>query len=177
MFRAIINAFRIKEVRNRILFTIGILAIYRFGANITIPGVDATKILEQVQTGIMGMMDLFSGGALGRFAVFSLGIMPYITASIILQLLLTLNLLLIFLFKLLSLFSILLFTKSPIRNLNTSSNSCFTNFSSYNFIAIFYTFTLIRFWFPYAPDLSSHFSNHLFIYSPDHNCSIIRDIK
>ena len=87
MFRAIINAFRIREIRNRILFTIGILAIYRFGANITIPGVDTTAILEQVETGIMGMMDLFSGGALGRFAVFTLGIMPYITASIILQLL------------------------------------------------------------------------------------------
>ena len=87
MFRAIINAFRIKEVRNRILFTIAILAIYRFGANITLPGVDASKILEQVQTGIMGMMDLFSGGALERFAVFSLGIMPYITATIVIQLL------------------------------------------------------------------------------------------
>ena len=87
MFRAIINAFRIKEVRNRILFTFAILAIYRFGANITIPGVDASKILEQVQTGIMGMMDLFSGGALERFAVFSLGIMPYITATIVIQLL------------------------------------------------------------------------------------------
>ena len=87
MFRAILNAFRIKEVRNRILFTIGILAIYRFGANITIPGVDTAMVLEQVQTGIMGMMDLFSGGALGRFAVFTLGIMPYITATIIMQLL------------------------------------------------------------------------------------------
>ena len=87
MFRAIINAFRIKEVRNRIFFTIAILALYRFGANITLPGVDATKILEQVQTGIMGMMDLFSGGALERFAVFSLGIMPYITATIVIQLL------------------------------------------------------------------------------------------
>ncbi len=87
MFKAILNAFRIKEVRNRILFTIGILAIYRFGANITIPGVDTARVLEQVQTGIMGMMDLFSGGALGRFAVFTLGIMPYITATIIMQLL------------------------------------------------------------------------------------------
>jgi preprotein translocase subunit SecY len=87
MFRAILNAFRIKEIRNRILFTIGILAVYRFGANITIPGVDTTKILEQIETGIMGMMDLFSGGALGNFAVFTLGIMPYITATIILQLL------------------------------------------------------------------------------------------
>jgi preprotein translocase subunit SecY len=87
MFRAIMNAFRIKEVRNRILFTIGILALYRFGANVTIPGVDATKVLSQVETGIMGMMDLFSGGALGKFAVFSLGIMPYITSTIVMQLL------------------------------------------------------------------------------------------
>jgi preprotein translocase subunit SecY len=87
MFRAIINAFRISEIRNRILFTAGILAVYRFGANLTVPGVDASKILEQVETGIMGMMDLFSGGALGNFAVFSLGIMPYITATIVMQLL------------------------------------------------------------------------------------------
>jgi len=87
VFHAIINAFRIKEIRNRILFTIAILALYRFGANVTIPGIDASKILEQVQTGIMGMMDLFSGGALERFAVFSLGIMPYITATIVMQLL------------------------------------------------------------------------------------------
>jgi len=87
MFQAILNAFRIKEIRNRILFTLGMLALYRFGANITIPGVDASAIMEQVQTGMLGMMDLFSGGALGKFAVFSLGIMPYITASIIMNLL------------------------------------------------------------------------------------------
>ncbi|MFO7928158.1 MAG: preprotein translocase subunit SecY [Candidatus Humimicrobiaceae bacterium] len=87
MFRAIVNAFKIKEIRNKILFTIGILAIYRFGANLTIPGVDATVVTEQVQSGVIGMMDLFSGGALGRFAVFALGIMPYITATIIMQLL------------------------------------------------------------------------------------------
>ncbi len=87
MLRAIINAFRVKEIRNRILYTIGILAVYRLGANLTVPGVDASKILEQVETGLMGMMDLFSGGALGNFAVFSLGIMPYITATIVMQLL------------------------------------------------------------------------------------------
>jgi len=87
MWRAILNAFRIKEIRNRILFTIGIIAIYRFGANITVPGVDATVITDQVQSGLLGMVDLFSGGALSKFAVFSLGIMPYITASIIMQLL------------------------------------------------------------------------------------------
>jgi len=87
MFRALLNAFKIKELRNRILFTIGILALYRFGSNLTIPGVDAAVIFEQVQEGVMGLMDLFSGGGLGRFAVFSLGIMPYITATIIMQLL------------------------------------------------------------------------------------------
>ena len=87
MFRALLNAFKIKELRNRILFTIGILALYRFGANLTLPGVDATVILKQVEQGIMGMLDLFSGGALGNFSVFSLGIMPYITATIIMQLL------------------------------------------------------------------------------------------
>jgi len=87
MFRALLNAFKIKELRNRILFTIGILALYRFGANLTIPGVDPSVILQQVEEGIMGMLDLFSGGALGNFSVFSLGIMPYITATIIMQLL------------------------------------------------------------------------------------------
>ncbi len=87
MFRALLNAFKIKELRNRILFTIGILALYRFGANLTLPGVDATVILKQVEQGIMGMLDLFSGGALGKFSVFSLGIMPYITSTIIMQLL------------------------------------------------------------------------------------------
>ncbi len=87
MLRALITAFRIREIRNKILFTLGILAIYRLGANITIPGVDANVILEQVETGVLGMMDLFAGGALGNFAVFSLGIMPYITATIIMQLL------------------------------------------------------------------------------------------
>jgi len=87
MWRAIVNAFRIKEVRNRILYTIGILALYRFGANITVPGVDAAAVTSHVQSGLLGMVDLFSGGALSRFAVFSLGIMPYITATIIMQLL------------------------------------------------------------------------------------------
>ena len=61
--------------------------MYRFGANLTIPGVDATVITKQVESGLLGMVDLFSGGALSKFAVFSLGIMPYITSSIIMQLL------------------------------------------------------------------------------------------
>jgi preprotein translocase subunit SecY len=87
MWRAVVNAFRISEIRNRILFTIAILALYRFGANLTVPGVDPSAITQQVESGLLGMLDLFSGGALARFAVFSLGIMPYITSSIIMQLL------------------------------------------------------------------------------------------
>ncbi len=87
MWRAILNAFRIKEIRNRILYTLAILALYRFGANLTVPGVDVNAITKQVESGLLGIMDLFSGGALGKFAVFSLGIMPYITATIIMQLL------------------------------------------------------------------------------------------
>jgi preprotein translocase subunit SecY len=85
------NMFRIRDLRNKIFFTLAIFAIYRLGAAIPVPGVD----LDQVQqfadqaeaAGIVGLLNLFSGGALEVLSVFSLGIMPYITASIIMQLL------------------------------------------------------------------------------------------
>ena len=84
------NIFRIPDLRNRVLFTLGILAVYRLGAHIPTPGVD-TKALETFfnsQSGsALGLVDLFSGGNLRRLTVFALGIMPYITASIIFQLL------------------------------------------------------------------------------------------
>jgi preprotein translocase subunit SecY len=84
------NIFRIPDLRNRLLFTLGMLAIYRLGAHIPTPGVD-TKALESFfdsQSGsALGLVDLFSGGNLRRLTVFALGIMPYITASIIFQLL------------------------------------------------------------------------------------------
>lgn len=89
MIEAIRNALKIPDLRRRILFTLLILAIYRFGSYIPVPGVKVgliQKALSQ-QGGAFDFLDLFTGGALARFAVFALGIMPYITASIIMQLL------------------------------------------------------------------------------------------
>ncbi len=83
------NIFSIPDLRNRVLFMLGLLAVYRIGAFIPTPGInhDALETLFQSQAGtIFGFLDIFSGGALRRFSIFALGIMPYITASIILQL-------------------------------------------------------------------------------------------
>lgn len=90
MLKGIANAFRIPELRKKILITIGILALYRFGAYLSAPGVPFASMLEAFQTaaagsGAIAVLNLFSGGALSRVSVFSLGIMPYITAQIILQ--------------------------------------------------------------------------------------------
>ncbi len=89
MIEAIRNAFKIPDLRQKILFTLTIVAIYRFGAHVPVPGVDtkAIKALFTNEAGVLGFLDLFSGGALSNFAIFALGIMPYITASIIMQLL------------------------------------------------------------------------------------------
>lgn len=81
-----------KELRNKILFTLGMLAIYRLGVHVPVPGVDPKLIMEFFQaqsSGIFGLFNTFTGGALERFSVFALGIMPYISASIIFQLLQT----------------------------------------------------------------------------------------
>jgi preprotein translocase subunit SecY len=90
MLEKFLNIFRIPDLRKRVLFTFGILAIYRLGAWIPTPGVN-THLLEQLfnqQSGsALGLMDLFGGGNLRRMTIFALGIMPYITASIIFQLL------------------------------------------------------------------------------------------
>jgi preprotein translocase subunit SecY len=88
-FEAIANVFRIPDLRNRILFTLGLLAIYRLGGHIPTPGIDANRLeqfFQQNAGGIFGFFDLFSGGMFRRLTVFALGIMPYITSSIILQL-------------------------------------------------------------------------------------------
>jgi preprotein translocase subunit SecY len=84
------NIFRIPDLRKRILFTLGLLAVYRLGGHIPTPGVNADKLqqyFEQNRGSFLGFVDLFSGGQLRRLTIFALGIMPYITASIILQLL------------------------------------------------------------------------------------------
>src|SRR3989454_1970086 len=82
--------FKVPDLRNKIFFTLFIIAVYRLGANVTVPGVSfsAVKDLEsQSKSGVLGFLNLFSGGALTRIAVFALGIMPYLTSSIIMQLL------------------------------------------------------------------------------------------
>src|SRR5271167_3796457 len=88
-FSAFSNLFRIQDLRNRLFFTLGLLAVYRLGAHIPTPGID-TKLLEELftrsQGSMLGIFDLFSGGNFRRLTIFALGIMPYITSSIILQL-------------------------------------------------------------------------------------------
>ena len=88
MLSSIIDAFKVPELRKKILFTLAILALYRFGAYVPVPGIPFHEFATAFQdTGVaMTMLDLFTGGALSNFSVVSLGIMPYITASIIMQL-------------------------------------------------------------------------------------------
>jgi preprotein translocase subunit SecY len=84
------NAFRIPELKKRILFTLALLAVYRVGAHIPTPGIDSQALaafFQQTQGTLLGFFDMFSGGALSRLTIFALGIMPYISASIILELL------------------------------------------------------------------------------------------
>jgi len=88
-FEAFRNLFRIPDLRNRVLFTLALLAVYRIGASIPTPGINTAVLLslfEQGQGSFLGIFDLFSGGNLRRLTIFALGIMPYITSSIILQL-------------------------------------------------------------------------------------------
>ncbi|MER7439659.1 MULTISPECIES: preprotein translocase subunit SecY [Micromonospora] len=93
MLSAFLSAFRTPDLRKKLLFTVGIIAIYRLGATLPSPGVsygNVQKCLDSIQgdtTGVLNLLNLFSGGALLQLSVFALGIMPYITASIILQLL------------------------------------------------------------------------------------------
>ena len=84
------NIFAIPDLRNRVLFTLGLLGVYRIGNHITVPGVNIAALAElarQMQSNMFGLYDMFTGGNLSRVTIFALGIMPYISASIILQLL------------------------------------------------------------------------------------------
>jgi preprotein translocase subunit SecY len=91
MIGTILSAFRVPEIRRKLIFTMVVLALYRLGTYIPAPGINnaAVKAISSKSSGnsILGLLNLFSGGGLGRIAIFALGIMPYITASIILQLL------------------------------------------------------------------------------------------
>lgn len=90
MLDALKNIFRIPELKNRVLFSLGMLAVYRVGCHIPTPGIDRIALahfFKQAQGTLLGLFDMFSGGALERLSVFALGIMPYISSSIIFQLL------------------------------------------------------------------------------------------
>lgn len=88
MMRTFSGMFKNKEIRNKILFTLAMLLIYRVGSAIPVPGVDATKLASQISdNSVLSMMNLLGGGALERLSVFAMGVTPYITASIIIQLL------------------------------------------------------------------------------------------
>lgn len=83
------NIWKIEELRNRILFTLGLLTVYRFGAQVVLPGIDASQLqglADQTDGGILGLLNAFTGGAFSNASVFALGIMPYISASIVVQL-------------------------------------------------------------------------------------------
>ena len=89
MIPGLANIFRIPDLRRKFLFTVGMLALFRLGSHIPVPGVDVARLqtLFSQQGNVFGFIDLFVGGALSRFAVFALGVFPYITASIIFSLL------------------------------------------------------------------------------------------
>ena len=89
-FEAFANIFRVPDLRKRLLFTLALLAVYRLGGHIPTPGINITRweeFFNSAAGSIFGFFDLFAGGNIRRLTIFALGIMPYITASIILQLL------------------------------------------------------------------------------------------
>ncbi len=89
-FQTLKNIYKIEDLRKRILYTLGILLIYRLGSFVVLPGLDPEQLgalQEQTKDGIMGLLDMFSGGAFHNASIFALGIMPYISASIVVQLL------------------------------------------------------------------------------------------
>lgn len=88
MIKNLISMFKNKEIRNKILFTLAMLFIFRFGSGIPVPGIDTNALMQGISdNSLIGMMNLLGGGAMEKFSVFSLGVGPYITASIIIQLL------------------------------------------------------------------------------------------
>lgn len=87
MIRLLKDAFKVKDIRSRILFTVLILFVFRLGTHITVPGVDASRLNTIADLPFLNMLNLVSGGAMQQFSIFSIGVSPYITASIVIQLL------------------------------------------------------------------------------------------
>ena len=91
LFETIRNIWKIEELKSRILTTLLYLLIYRLGSFVVLPGIDPTELAalkDQTRDGVLGLLDMFSGGAFSNASIFALGIMPYISASIIIQLML-----------------------------------------------------------------------------------------
>ena len=89
MIQRFTDIFDVPDLRKRVVFTLGAVAVYRLGAGIPIPGINADAIraiFEAQKNSLLGFLNIFSGGALGRFSIFSMGVMPYINASIIMSL-------------------------------------------------------------------------------------------
>lgn len=87
MFKLLKEAFQTKDIRSRIFFTLAMLIVFRIGTHITVPGVDAAAIQNLASTGLFSLLNTFGGGALSQYSIFALGVSPYITASIVVQLL------------------------------------------------------------------------------------------
>ena len=87
MFTAVKNAFKVKDIRKKIFFTLFVLIVYRIGAAITVPGVNAAALQEISSTGLASILNTFSGGGLENYSLFAMGVSPYITAQIVVQLL------------------------------------------------------------------------------------------
>lgn len=87
MFQTLVNFFKVADIRKKILFTLAMLVIFRIGTFVPVPGVNAAALQSSMDGGILGFLNTFNGGALKNFSIFAMGVMPYITSSIIVQLL------------------------------------------------------------------------------------------
>jgi preprotein translocase subunit SecY len=87
LFTTLSNIWKIQELKERIVFTLVILLVYRFVSHVVLPGVDATALGDNQKSGILGLLDMFAGGSFSRVSILALGVMPYISASIVVQLL------------------------------------------------------------------------------------------
>src|SRR5512138_2585890 len=90
LIQTIRNIYKIEDLRKRIMYTLGIIIIYRLGSYVVLPGIDPSMLANlqnQTKSGLLGLLNMFSGGAFANASIFALGIMPYISASIVMQLL------------------------------------------------------------------------------------------
>ena len=87
MLKTMKNALAVKEIRKKILFTLGVLIVFRLGTYITVPGINAKALQSVASSGLINMLNIFSGGGLTNFSLFAMGVSPYITAQIVVQLL------------------------------------------------------------------------------------------